>query len=145
MRNISRLFVVTASLFIVGLVSPSARANDALAGKFTLPHRTQWNSTVLPAGDYTFTLARTQIKDVNLLTVQGAKQKVKMFVYGEWACQTCQAASLDLAVRDNQFAVASMNMAGFHTNFKLRQPVGGAELVKSPQSSEQVAVHVDPN
>jgi len=147
MRLLSKLFVVAVGLLAIGLGSSSARADEALAGKFTLSHPTQWNQTVLPAGDYTFTLARTQIKNVNLLVVNGAKQKVNLFVYGEWACENCRTASLNLAERGDQFAVTSLEMAGFHVNFKVRQPTGarGEELAKKPQPSEQVAIHVDSN
>ena len=147
MRYLSKFSLVAVGFLAIGLMSSSASANnDALGGKFTLPHSTQWDNTMLPAGNYTFMLTRTQTKDMNELTVRGEKQKVTLFVRGEWSCENCQNAKLNLAPRGNQYVVTSMEMAGFHANFKVRQSASSREeLAKNPQRSEQVAIHVDPN
>jgi hypothetical protein len=147
MRSLRRFFVVPVGLLAIGLVSSPARANDGLAGKFTLRHATQWNNTVLPAGDYNFKLTRIQGQNAELLAVQGANDKVKLFVHGLWSCETCQGASLNLAVRGERYSVSSIDMPGFHANFEVRPPAGarGEELVKTPKPSEQVAIQVDRN
>lgn len=147
MRYVSKFFVITVGLLAFCLVSSSASANEALAGKFKLNQRTQWNNTVLPAGDYTFTLTRSQSHNLNLLTVRGTKQKIDMFIRAERECETCQNGTLNLTVQGDQVAVTSMNLAGIHANFKFRQLSGATveESAKTPKSSEQVAVHVDPN
>jgi len=147
MRTLSKFLVVAVGFLAIGLFSSSASANSgALAGTFTLAHSTQWDKTMLPAGNYTFYLTRTQTENVNLLEVRGEKQKVTAFVRGEWACETCENAKLYLAAQGNQFAVTSMDVAGFHATFKVRQSAGAREeLAKMPKQSEQVAVHVNPN
>jgi hypothetical protein len=147
MRNLSKFLTVAVGILAIGLFSTSASANSgALAGTFTLARPTQWDKTMLPAGNYTFILNRTQTENVNLLEVRGEKQKFTMYVRGEWACEACQNAKLYLAPQGSQFVVTSMDMAGFHANFKVRQPAGAREeLAKMPQRSEQIAVHVDPN
>lgn len=145
MRFLSKVFVIAVGLLAIGLISSSVRANDVLVGNFTLPHPTQWNNTVLPAGNYTFKMARTET-NANRLTVRGAKQSMMLFVYGESACETCRSASLNLAVRGNNRVVTSMDLTGFHVNFKVRQSESEKEeLSRMPASTEQVAVHVDSN
>jgi hypothetical protein len=144
MRYLSKAFVVAVCLLAVGLSSSPASAADVLAGKFTLTHATQWNDTVLPAGDYTFRVART-VTNADLLTVHGAKQAVNLYIYNESACRTCQTASLNLAVRNDNRVVTSLDLPGFHVNFKVRQSAAEKreELAKTTAPSEQVAVHVD--
>ena len=147
LRSLPRIFVVAVGLLAIGLGSSSARANDDLAGKFTLHHPAQWNNTVLPAGDYTFKLSRIQGQNAELLAVHGADHKVNLFVHGQWGCGTCGRASINLAVRDDRYAVTSMDVAGFHANFEVRPSAGvrGEELVKTPKASEQVAIQVNTN
>lgn len=147
MRYLSRCFVIAVGLLAIGLASSAVRADEALAGKFTLTHSVQWDNTVLPAGDYTFSLSRTQSKNLNLLDVHGAKRKVSLFVRGEWSCETCQHAAIYLSLQGDHYAVTSLDMAGFHANIKVRQLTGvqGQELAKAPATTEQIAVHVNPN
>jgi hypothetical protein len=143
-RSLSKVVCLAVGLFAIGLASSSVRANDLLAGSFKLQHPTQWNNTTLPAGDYTFRLARTQ-NDSDMLMIRGEKQSLSVFVYSDSACKTCQDSSLNLAVRGGTRYVTSLELAGFHVNFKMRQSAGAKEeeMAKGQQQSEQVAVHVD--
>jgi len=147
MRSLSKYLVLAIALFAVALVSSSVSANEALSGKFTLPHATQWDNTVLPAGSYTFTLAHSQTQNLNVLAVQGKNRKVNLFVHGEWGCESCKSATIHLALHGDRYAVTSMDVAGFHANFKIRQPNGATdqEQVKTPQPTEQIAIQVNQN
>jgi hypothetical protein len=144
MRCLSKAFVVAVCLLAVGLSSSPVPAADVLAGKFTLPHATQWNDTVLPAGDYTFRIART-LTNADLLMVHGAAQAVNLYIFNESNCRTCQTALLNLAVRNDNRVVTSLDLPGFHVNFKVRQSAAEKreELAKTAAPSEQVAVHVN--
>jgi hypothetical protein len=144
MRCLSKAFVVAVCLLAVGLSSSPVPAADVLAGKFTLPHATQWNDTVLPAGDYTFRIART-LTNADLLMVHGAAQAVNLYIFNESNCRTCQTASLNLAVRNDNRVVTSLDLPGFHVNFKVRQSAAEKreELAKTAAPSEQVAVDVN--
>jgi hypothetical protein len=146
-RFLPRFFAVAVGLLAIGLVSFAVRANDALAGKFTLHHPTQLDKTVLPAGEYTFQVSRVPGQNVDLFAVQGANQKVRVLVHGDWACERCQSGSLNLAVQGDRYAVASLEVARFHAKFKVLPPAGAKaeELAQLPKSTEQVAVHVNPN
>jgi hypothetical protein len=132
-------------LFALVFSGVAVRANNLREGSFTLQHPTEWNNTVLPAGDYTFEVARTQT-NAKLLVVHGAKQSLNVLIYGESACMTCRNSSLNLEVHGNNRAVSSMELSGFHVNFKLKQSAREKEeMSKIPASNEQVAVQTDSN
>jgi hypothetical protein len=145
MRNLPKVLVVMFGLFALAFSGLAVRANNVLAGSFTLPHATQWNNTVLPAGDYSFKVARTQT-NADLLVVRGAKQSLNLYIYRESACETCRNSSLNLEVRGNNRAVSSLELSGFRVNFKVQQSASEKEqMSKIPASAEQVAVQVDSN
>jgi hypothetical protein len=145
MRHLSKMFVVAVGLLAVIVLSSSLYANDML-GTFTLSHPTQWNSTMLAPGDYTFRIARTQ-SNANLLMVRGEKQTFNWLIYPESACSTCQHGSLNLEVRGDDRMVTSLELTGFHVDFKSHESAKEREkqLGKVRAHSEQVAVKVNPN
>lgn len=151
MRSLNKVLVIAVGLLSIGLWSTSARANDnMLAGKFTLSHATEWNKKMLPAGEYRFTLARTQ-SDVNLLMVNGSNQSVSMFIYNEPICRTCSTGSLNISTRGDNRIVTSLDLAGFHVDFhsqlsaREREEQMARNRKMSNKPSEQVAVHTDDN
>jgi len=142
MKSLSKAFVVPAGLLTIGLFSPAVPAADVLAGKFTLPHATRWNDTILPAGDYTFRVART-MTNADVLKVRGANRVMDLYIFNESTCEKCRHASLNLAVKNDSRVVTSLELPGFHVNFKVRQ--SEEAFAKNPSPSEQVAVHVNSN
>jgi len=142
MKSLSKAFVVAAGLLAIGLFSPAVPAADVLAGKFTLPHATRWNDTILPAGDYTFRVART-MTNADVLKVRGANRVMDLYIFNESTCEKCRHASLNLAVKNDSRVVTSLELPGFHVNFKVRQ--SEEAFAKNPSPSEQVAVHVNSN
>lgn len=150
-RSFNKILVIAVGLLSVGLWSTSARANDdLLAGKFTLSHPTEWNNKMLPAGDYRFTLARTQ-SDVNLLMVQGSNRSVSMLIYSQPTCRACLNGSLNISTRGDNRVVTSMDLAGFHVDFhsqlsaREREEQMAKNRKLSNKPSEQVAIHTDDN
>lgn len=146
MRNLSKALIVAIGLLAIGVSSSSVNAKTLMAGTFTLTHPTEWKNTMLPAGNYTFRLARTQT-DTNVLSVRGANQTLDMFVFAQSACETCRNGALKVTVQGDSRVVSSLDLPGFHVNFKSRQSAAETEkqLAKAHASSEQVAVHVDSN
>src|SRR5258708_9298181 len=144
MRYLSKAFAVAVCLLAIGLSSSPAPAADVMTGKFTLPHATRWNDTILPAGEYTFRVART-MTNADVLKVRGANRTMDLYIFNESTCEKCSHASLNLAVKNDSRVVTSLELPGFHVNFKARQ--SGEEMAKnpSPSSSEQVAVDVNRN
>jgi hypothetical protein len=154
MRYQSKVFVVTVGLLLIGALSSSARANempkmvgnDKVIGAFTLAHPTQWNNTMLPAGDYTFSVTRG-LEGTNVLSVQGAKQAFTIVFSSQSACETCKKTALNVAVQADNRVVTSLDLPGFHLNFNNRQSASERkeELVRTPEAFPQVAAHVATN
>lgn len=146
MRHLFKVFVVAVGLLSIGVLSSSVSAKTLIVGTFTLSHPTQWRNTMLPAGNYTFRMTPTQT-DNNLLSIQGAKKTLDFFVFEQSACATCQNGALKVAVQGDNRVVTSMDLPGYHVEFKDRRSKAAREEQsrKAPAPSEQVAVHIDPS
>jgi hypothetical protein len=146
MRFLSKTLVVAVGLFAIGVSSSSLSAKTLLAGSFTLQHPTQWKNTVLPAGNYTFRLAGTQT-DTNVLSVRGGNKDLEIMVFAQSACERCQSGALKLAVQGDNRVVTSLDLPGFHMDFKASRSAAQKEEQshKATAPTEQVAVHVDSN
>jgi hypothetical protein len=146
MRFLSKTFVVVVGVIAIGLMSSSVSAKTFLVGTFTLTHPTEWKNTMLPAGNYTFRLDRTD-SDTNLLKVRGEKKTLDILIFAQSACETCRSGAMKVAVQGDDRVVTSLDLPGFHVDFNDRRPAAEREkqLAKAQASSEQVAVHVDSN
>jgi hypothetical protein len=145
MRSLSKVFVVAVGLLFIGGLSSSVRADDSMIGSFTLPHPTQWNNAMLPAGSYTFSLTRG-LGETNVLSVHGANQDLKIVYVSPSACETCRKGALKVAVQDDNRVVTSLDLPGYHLHFNNRHSASEREQsVKAPATSEQVAVRVSTN
>ncbi len=148
MRYLSKGCLVAICLLVIGAVASSVSANTLLAGSFTLDHPTQVKSTTLPAGQYTFKLARTQT-DTNLLSIHGKNQALDILIFAQYACATCKNGALKLDVAGDNRVATSLDLPGFHVDFNSRRSRAQNERqsakVKAQPQTEQVAVHVNPN
>ncbi len=149
MRFMTKVVCLAVGFCAIGLGSSAVRANDLMTGSFTLTSATQWDKTMLPAGNYTFTLART-LSDAKILKIRGQKQAMNVIVVGDAWCPTaCSKSSLSLDVNGGVAYVRSMNLMGYRENFPFdaHAAVRNQEMAKNsaqPQP-EQVAIHVDEN
>ena len=147
MRFLSKALLVAAGLFSLGIFSIGVKADSsALVGSFKLDQPTQWKSTVLPAGNYTFKLARNRA-DMQMLTVRGNKKALDIMVFDQAACQTCQNGKLKLSVQGDDRFVSSMELPGYHVDFKAPKSTAEYErqIARIPARSEQVDLHVGGN
>lgn len=146
MRHVSKALLIVMGLLVVSLWSSGVRADDVIIGSFKLPHATAWKSTMLPAGEYTFKLARTQ-SDARVLMIEGSKHAMNVLVFPQSACQTCRKGELVLAVNGDDRVVTSMELPGYHVDFKSSWSSAQREeqARKAPKASEQVAVQVNQN
>jgi hypothetical protein len=143
MRTLSKALVVAVGLLSIGVLGSSVFANTLLVGTFKLTHSTQWNGTVLPAGEYQFKLTRTQT-DVNMLVISGEKQTLNVMVFAQSACDSCKTEALRMTVQGDNRIVTSLDLPGYHLDFKApRTESAGKEDTSA--WIEQVAVHVNPN
>lgn len=147
MRHVSKALVVVMGLLAVSLLSSGVRADELAIGSFKLPHATAWKSTMLPAGEYTFKLARTQSPDTRVLTVEGSKHTLNILVFTQAACQTCRKGELTLSVNGDDRVVTAMELPGYHVDFKSDWSSAQREQQarKTMKHSEQVAAQVNPN
>jgi hypothetical protein len=145
MRNLSKALVIAAGLLAIGVSSTSVLAKNLLVGSFTLAQPIQWKNTMLPAGDYTFRLARTQT-DTNILKVQGKNKALDIMVFAQSACETCKKGAIQLDMQAGMRVVTSLELPGFHVDFNGKHtPAQQEEMGKNATPSEQIAVHVDSN
>jgi hypothetical protein len=99
---------------------------------------------MLPAGEYHFKLARTQT-DTNMLVINGEKQTLTVLVFAQSACDSCKTEALKMTVSGNTRIVTSMDLPGYHLEFKAPRTDGTKEATSDPSAwVEQVSVHVDP-
>jgi hypothetical protein len=145
MRSLSKALLVAVGLFSIGVLSSSVHAKSLLAGSFTLPHPTQWKNTVLPAGNYSFKLAKTDT-DTNVLSVHGKNKTLDILIFAQSACQSCMNGALKVDVQNGTRMVTALDLPGYHVDFKPGRPAPGSEQVnQAPAATEQVAVHVNSN
>jgi hypothetical protein len=145
MRNLSKALIVAVGLLAIGISSSSVQAKNLLVGSFTLSQPIQWKNTMLPAGNYTFKLARTQT-DTNLLSVHGKNKALDIMIFAQSACETCKKGALQLEMQGSTRVVTSLDLPGFHVDFNgRRSPAEREEMGKATTPSEQIAVHVDSN
>lgn len=147
MRFLTKISLLAAALMAVALLSTSVRANDLLTGRFTLTQSAQWNNTLLPAGSYTIQMRRT-LSTSNLLVVRGEKESVAMLISSGTPCVNCGAGSINMVSLGDLKVVTSIDIAGIHENFKIKESAKQREeeLAKNRKpSSEQIAIHVDSN
>jgi hypothetical protein len=144
MRTLSRALVFAVGLLIVGIFSSSVFANNLLVGTFTLSHPTQWNGTMLAAGEYQFKMTRTQT-DANMLMITGGKQTLSVLVFAQNACDSCKTEALRTMVRGDSRIVTSLDLPGYHIDFKVPRMEAVKETAGDTSAwVEQVAVHVNP-
>jgi hypothetical protein len=145
MRNLSKALMVAVGLLAIGVSSSSVLAKNLLVGSFTLSQPIKWKNTMLPAGNYTFKLARTQT-DTNLLSVHGKNKALDIMIFAQSACETCKKGALQLETQGSTRVVTSLDLPGFHVDFNgRRSPAEREEMGKATTPSEQIAVHVDSN
>jgi hypothetical protein len=68
-------------------------------------------------------------------------------VFAQSACERCQSGALKLAVQGDNRVVTSLDLPGFHMDFKASRSAAQKEEQshKATAPTEQVAVHVDSN
>jgi hypothetical protein len=144
MRIVHKSLALAIGLLSVGILSSSVLANPLPVGTFTLSHSTQLNGTMLPAGEYHFKLSRTQT-DTNMLVINGEKQTITVLVFAQSACDSCKTEALKMTVLGNTRIVTSLDLPGYHLEFKMPRTEGAKEATSDPSAwVEQVSVHVDP-
>jgi hypothetical protein len=145
MRTISKALVLVVGLLSIGVLASSVFADGSLlVGTFKLTHSTQWNSTLLPAGEYQFKLTRSQT-GTNMLVITGQKQTLNLLVLPQNVCDSCKTEALRTMVQGDTRIVTSLDLPGYHLDFKVPRMEEAKETTSNSSAwIEQVAVHANP-
>jgi hypothetical protein len=140
------MVAVMALVLVTAAVSPSlATAQQKESeGKFTLPCTTYWGGSVLPAGNYTFTISRVT-KNVDIVEVRGGKSfKTMAIVDPDYANKE---NALEIRRSGGSAVVTNMHLAHGGININFRVTPQAKELLASASEGqppvEKIAVTVD--
>ena len=87
------LLAASALSFVPSLAS----AQDAMQGRFTLPHEVRWTDFRVPAGQYEFAMASNSLAPVlRLKKLDGAQQRFMLLVPTTESTTTSDSAHLEL-------------------------------------------------
>ena len=65
-----RIALSLALVTLLGLTAAGARAETVMRGTFSLPEQAYWGDTLLPAGNYTLSVAK-ELSGTNFISVRG--------------------------------------------------------------------------
>jgi len=129
------LFITLSSMaFSTGLAQA-----QSLAGKFTLPTEVHWKSTVLPAGNYEFSVQTNGA--ATMLVVRSADTRHSVMLLPGSVSETAMnnSDSLQLTRQGGEMFVTSFEMGSLGVVFHYPVPAGAAEVAsRLPQPTMTV-------
>jgi len=135
-QNRMLTIAVLALAAIGGSAAPAAAQADA-EGKFTLPYEVKWNDAVLPAGDYTFTLASAD--QPARLIIRGPKGPMFIGAVATSQRNTNEHSSLTIEQHGGTRFVRELHLASVDRAIQFRVPkISKEELARGPATTEQV-------
>jgi hypothetical protein len=136
------LAMAVIGLFAVGAcLSPVARAIPAAQGKFTLSNEVRWQDTVLPAGDYSFSMESVAAPAQILL--RGPNGAHFIFSAGRSEDQMAQQSFLTIVRRGDSGYVRELYLAPLGVHFTYSVPKIPKEqelLAQEPATTERVLI-----
>ncbi len=131
------VLALLAACFNAGLASAQVSA-----GKFTLPFETRWGRAVLPAGDYSFTLASGSLPAI--VTVRGEGNAAMIMATGGTSQGRISDQSALFVVRSGGKAtVRSMYLEHLGLTFYYTAPKAGKQLVaQKPELIQPIPISV---
>jgi hypothetical protein len=138
------LGIVAIGLLVIGVgVSQAVAQNAAEIGSFTLPFEVRWNSAVLPAGDYTFTMDSTGL--TGTMNLRGPNGAIFLHTMALSDKDTNQQSALSIESRGNTRFVKELYLSDRGRHFLYWPPkVQDNErvLARGPVSVEHVSVSI---
>jgi hypothetical protein len=122
MKNLRNRFaaILAVALVAFGIGAGLAMAQAGAHGSFTLPFEVRWNSTVLPAGDYTFDMKSTATPALMILEGPNGRIFVRgMVVSNE---KSDQGSSLRVDRISGQHFVKDLYLADSGTRISYWEP-----------------------
>lgn len=135
------LFLLAASLS-VGVAS--AQHDPAVYhGKLTLPFQALWGSTVLPAGDYTFTVQSTTLPSFVTIRQESRGTAPSMIMAQAISQRSSSDQSALIVVRSaGSGVVRSLRLAELGLEFQYAMPKGVRLVAQGPELIERIRVSV---
>ena len=132
-RTCKLLAPIGLALLAVCFTASFATARDS-EGKFTLPCETHWGTTLLPAGDYTFTLDSSPAGYILVLR-DAARLRVNIIVnHGVSDHQTMARSELILVRTGGSYRIRALRLAPLELTLEYSIPKEGKQLIaQNPQ------------
>jgi len=133
----------------IGLLAMSAGVSQTVAqrvaerGSFTLPFEVRWNSAVLPAGDYTFTMDSTGLNGT--MNLQGPNGTIFLHTMALSDQETNQRSALSIEGRGNTRFVKELYLSDRGRHFLYWPPkIQDNEklLARGPVSIDRISVSI---
>ena len=139
--NRSRFLTLVAfGLLALGASANTASAQNRYAGKFTLPNEVRWQGRVMPAGDYTFSLA--SISMPAMLRLDGPDGAAFVPTSGISDAATNKKSSLTIEHRGGGRFVRELYLAelGVHLRYAVPKAPKETLLAQEPSTTESILI-----
>jgi hypothetical protein len=140
--QVNRLFAIAAiGLFSVAVSALPAAAQDAVRGRFTLPHSVRWQGATLPAGDYTFSLPSLAATTPTIVT--GPNGSVFELAHINSYFRSESPSVLILEQRNGAYYVRELDLSEVGVQILYRVPKQRRDdepLAQAPATTEKVLV-----
>ena len=111
MRSIRKFAYAAVLGFSMFTIQPTLAAAEDAHGSFTLSHEVHWQNSVLPAGDYTFSIKTVGSSEFLLLRgINGTGTDAMLLVNDVESPKRNVVSQLILVSRDGQSFVSSMEL-----------------------------------
>jgi hypothetical protein len=145
-RSLSQMKYIALLLLAASLSVGMASAQHDPAvyhGKFTLPIEALWGSTVLPAGDYTFTVQSTTLPSFVTIRQESRGTAASMIMAQGVAQRSSSDQSALIVIRSaGTGVVRSLRLAELGLEFQYATPKGVTLVAQRPELLQQIRVSV---
>ena len=130
---------ILGAVLAISLCAGLASAQVAFRGKFTLPYDVSWQSTVLPAGEYSFTM-ESPARPVRII-VRGMGKAAIIMAQGISLRSTEKASALTVERRGGKRVVRSLQLAPLSLVLNYQAPsIPKEEFARNADSTNQIPV-----
>jgi hypothetical protein len=139
-NRIRILAMAAIGLLAACVYAVPAQGIPAAQGKFTLPNEVRWQGTVLPAGDYSFSMESASLPAEILL--RGPNGALFVMPTSRSEDRSAQQSSLTIVHRGEWGYVREMYLApiGVHFTFSTPKVPKDQLLAQGPETTERVLI-----
>ena len=131
------VYAALLALTTLNLVPSLASAQEPAHGRFTLPHEVHWESAIVPAGDYQFTVASDGIQLLRLDKISGPRGGFMFLVHDQEVAKPADVSRLVLETTPAGSYVSAMQLPDFGITLNFTVPTFTTEK----QMARAVTMH----